>query len=51
MDKITIVVIIILLVMLGIFVGVQMSGNSTKTSYSGGYNSYPSQAGGGGCGR
>lgn len=51
MDTITIVIIVILLIALGIFVGTQISGNSVKTSSSGGYNPYPSQYGGGGCGR
>lgn len=51
MDTTTIVIIIILLIALGIFVGTQISGNSVRTSGSRSYNSYPSQYGGGGCGR
>ena len=50
METITIVIIVILLIALGIFVGVQISGNSVRDS-SGSYSSYPSQYSGGGCGR
>jgi len=50
METITIVIIVILLIALGIFVGVQISGNSIREN-SGGYNSYPTQYSGGGCGR
>ena len=51
MDTITVVIIIILVIALGIFIGTQISGNSVKASDSGSYNPYPSQYGGGGCGR
>ncbi|GBE20221.1 hypothetical protein BMS3Abin17_00958 [archaeon BMS3Abin17] len=52
MDTTTIVIIVILLIALGIFVGTQLSGNSTGESNARSYNSYPSQQyGGGGCGR
>ncbi len=50
MDTITIVVIIILLIALGIFVGTQIDGNSTGSSVRS-FNSYPPQYSGGGCGR
>lgn len=51
MDTTTIVIIVILLLALGIFVGTQISGDSVKESSSRSYNPYPSQYGGGGCGR
>ena len=50
MDTLTIIVIVIFLIALGIFVGVQISGNSVRDN-SESYSSYPSQASGGGCGR
>lgn len=49
MDTITIVIIVILLIALGIFVGTQISGGDTGKVIAG--NSYPSQYSGGGCGR
>lgn len=50
MDTITVVIIVIVLIVLGIFVGTQISGDSgTGNAIKG--NSYPSQYGGGGCGR
>ncbi len=51
MDTMTLIVIIVLLVALGIFAGTQISGDSIRESSSRSYNSYPSQYGGGGCGR
>ncbi len=51
MDTITIVIIIILLIALGIFVGTQINGNAVGGVSSQSYNSYPSQYVGGGCGR
>lgn len=50
MDTITVVVIIILLIVAGIFIGTQIGGSS-GTGNAIGSNSYPSQYGGGGCGR
>ena len=53
METTTIVVIVILLMALGIFIGTQISGNSVSNS-GGDFRSvsqYPSQYGGGGCGR
>ena len=51
MDTTTIVIIVILLLALGMFVGTQMSGSNAGSNSAGSYNSYPSQYGGGGCGR
>lgn len=50
MDTTTIIIIVILLIALGIFVGTQIGGNS-GTGNAVKSNPYPSQYGGGGCGR
>ncbi len=49
MDTITIIIIVVLLIALGIFVGTQISGGGTGRVTAG--SPYPSQYGGGGCGR
>jgi uncharacterized protein HemY len=51
METMTIVVIVILLIALGIFVGTQISGNSGTGNVIRSTNSFPSQFSGGGCGR
>ena len=51
MDTTTIVIVVILLIALGIFVGIQLSGNSVEENSARVSNLYPSQYGGGGCGR
>ncbi len=54
METTTVVVIIILLMALGIFIGAQIGGDSGSTNIGGEFksvNQYPSQYGGGGCGR
>ena len=50
MDKTVVILIIVLLFALGIFAIIQLGGADTASSVSGTY-SYPSQYGGGGCGR
>jgi len=50
MDTITIVIIVILLIALGIFVGTQINVSSTGNNVRNS-NLYPNQYSGGGCGR
>ena len=51
METITVVIVIILLIAMGIFVGTQITGNSIGGGSAKSYSSFPAQASGGGCGR
>ena len=51
MEATTVIILVILVIVLGIFIGTQVSGGNTTGRAISSSNSYPSQLGGGGCGR
>ena len=51
METITVIIIVVLLIALGIFVGTQIGGGNTTGRAISNSDSYASQFGGGGCGR
>lgn len=51
METTMVIIIIVLVIVLGIFIGTQIGGGNTTGRAISSSNSYPSQFGGGGCGR